>query len=98
MIVDPGQPGDVNTDSTRHSAEVTLHLSNSDTLSRAISNSRGHPLQAMDAVELEQKFMSCAEPCLTQNEAKSVLAVLGEMRGLDRMPKFTDRLSTHHDA
>ncbi|MDA0231535.1 MAG: MmgE/PrpD family protein [Proteobacteria bacterium] len=98
MIADPGQPGDVGTDSTRHSAEVTLHLSDGSTLSRAVFDPRGHPQQAMDAVELAQKFMSCAERCLTQNEAKFVLTVLGDMRGLDRITKLTDRLSTHHDA
>jgi hypothetical protein len=52
----------------------------------------------MDAVELAHKFMSCAERCLTQDKAKTVLAVLGEMRGLDRITKLTDQLRTHHDA
>ena len=98
MIADPKQPGDVSTGSTRHSAEVTLHLSDGRTVSRAVSDPRGHPHQAMDAAELRHKFMSCAAPCLTQNEAKSVLTALGDMRNLDRITKLTDRLRAHHDA
>jgi len=98
MNADPAQPGDAGTDATRHSAEVTLHLSDGGTLSRSVADPRGHPQQAMDAVELAHKFMSCAERCLTQDKAKTVLAVLGEMRGLDRITKLTDQLRTHHDA
>ena len=98
MIADPGQPGDMSTELTQHSAEVTLHLSDGGTLSRSVSSPRGHPQQEMESTELANKFMSCAERCLTQNEAKSVLAMLSEMRGLDRITNLTEKLSTYHDA
>jgi len=98
MIADPGQPGDVGTELSEHRAEVTLHLSDGRTLTRSVSYPRGHPQDAMDSIELANKFMSCAERCLTQNEAKSVLVVLGEMRDLDRITNLTKKLSVHHDA
>ena len=98
MVSDPGQPGDVGTEFTQHRAEVTLHLSDGSTLKRAVSSPKGHPKEAMDSTELAHKFMSCAERCLTEIAAKSVLAVLGEMRDLDRITNLTEMLSAHHDA
>jgi len=98
MIADPKQPGNESTDSTNHSAEVTLHLSDGSSVSRTVFDPKGHPQQAMAADELSAKFMVCAEHCLTSDEAKSVLASLSHVRDLDEISKLTNRLRAHHDA
>ena len=98
MTADPRQPGDANTDSTSHSAEVTLNLADGSTVSRAVSDPKGHPEQALDAEELADKFKTCAAHCLTADDANSVLAVLRDMRGLGEIAELTSRLRTPHDG
>ena len=98
MTADPAQPGNASTDSTIHRAEVTLRMADGSTLSQAITDPKGHPLQALAEQELSDKFLSCAAGLLVAEDTNSVLVALWDIRNFDQITKLTNRMGAPHDA
>ena len=90
MLVDPTMPEALD----RHAwSRVTVTLTDGQVLAPPMSGARGHPDDPLDANALREKFVACAAPVLSPDEASAIADQIDHLEDIPDIRALTSRLA-----
>ena len=90
MVPDPAMPDGLEQQAW---TRVTVTLTDGRVLSSDVSGARGHPDHPLDASALREKFLGCAVPALSRDDASAVADQIDHLEDIPDIRALTSRLA-----
>jgi 2-methylcitrate dehydratase PrpD len=90
MLVDPAMPDGLEQQAW---SRVTVTLTDGRVLAPPVGGARGHPDHPLDAAALREKFLACAAPLLSRDDASAIADQIDHLEDIPDIRALTSRLA-----